>query len=150
MALNRDTKSHIVLAGSGMCEGGRVLHHLRHKIHDSRNTVLIVGYMGQNTFGRLLQDKGEKYAAEGRKGNPPTVRFYNKDYPLNAHVVTLGGFSAHGDRDEMTRVVKDSNLNIKKIALVHGEEDQTLAFGDFLKGQGMDVVVPLRGQSVEV
>ncbi|PID74989.1 MAG: exonuclease, partial [Desulfobacterales bacterium] len=51
MALNRDTRSHIVLAGSGMCEGGRVLHHLRHKIHDERNTVLVVGYMGKGTFG---------------------------------------------------------------------------------------------------
>lgn len=150
MALNRETKSHIVLAGSGMCEGGRVLHHLRHKINDSRNTILIVGYMGQNTFGRQLQDKGEKFAVDGRKGAPPTVRFYNKDYPLNAQVVTLGGFSAHGDRDEMTRVLKDSNLNIKKIALVHGEEEQTLAFADFLKGQGMVVVVPRHGQSVEV
>lgn len=150
MALNRDPKSHIVLAGSGMCEGGRVLHHLRHKIHDSRNTVLIVGYMGQNTFGRLLQDKGEQYAADGRKGPPPTVRFYNKDYPLHAHVVTLGGFSAHGDRDEMTRVVKESNLNIKKIALVHGEEDQTQAFGEHLQGFGFDVVIPHHGQSVDV
>ncbi|MFT5699354.1 MAG: metallo-beta-lactamase family protein [Desulforhopalus sp.] len=150
MALNRDTKSHIVLAGAGMCEGGRVLHHLRHKIHNSRNTVLIVGYMGQNTFGRQLQDKGEKFAADGRVGAPPTVRFYNKDYPLNAHVVTLGGFSAHGDRDEMLRVVKESNLNIKKVALVHGEEDQTFAFGEYLKGQGLDVVVPRHGQSVQV
>lgn len=150
IALNRDTSSHIVLAGSGMCEGGRVLHHLRHKIHDSRNTVLIVGFMGQNTFGRQLQDKGEKFAAGGRKGVPPTVRFYNKDYPLNAHVVTLGGFSAHGDRDEMTRVVKESNLNIKKIALVHGEEEQTLAFAEHLKGLGMYVVVPRHGQSLNV
>lgn len=150
MALNRETKSHIVLAGSGMCEGGRVLHHLRHKIHDSRNTVLIVGYMGQNTFGRQLQEKGEKFAAGGRQGEAPTVRFYNKEYPLNAHVETLGGFSAHGDRDEMTRVLKESNLNVKKIALVHGEEDQTLAFGEHLRGQGYDVVVPRYGQSVGV
>ncbi|PHR25887.1 MAG: exonuclease [Desulfotalea sp.] len=150
MALNRDTRPHIILAGSGMCEGGRVLHHLRHKIHDSRNTVLIVGYMGQNTFGRQLQDKGEKFAANGRRGAPPTVRFYNKDYPLKAHLVSLGGFSAHGDRDEMTRIVKDSNLNIKKIALVHGEEEQTLAFSDYLQAQGLDVVVPRHGQSVEV
>jgi metallo-beta-lactamase family protein len=150
MALNRDTTPHIVLAGSGMCEGGRVLHHLRHKIHDPRNTVLLVGYMGQNTFGRHLQDKGEAYAARGREGVPPTVRFYNKDYPLNAHVVILGGFSAHGDRDEMTRVVKESNLNIKKIALVHGEEEQTFAFQDHLKSKGFDVVVPLHGQSIVV
>ena len=150
MALNRDNTPHIVLAGSGMCEGGRVLHHLRHKIHDPRNTVLLVGYMGQNTFGRQLQDKGEAYAARGREGVPPTVRFYNKDYPLNAHVTILGGFSAHGDRDEMTRVVKESNLNIKKIALVHGEEEQTFAFQDHLKSNGFDVVVPLHGQSIVV
>lgn len=149
MALNRDTRSHIVLAGSGMCEGGRVLHHLRHKIHDERNTVLIVGYMGQNTFGRRLQEMGEKYEADGRQGPPPMVRFYNKDYPLKAKVITLGGFSAHGDRDEMTRVVKDSNLSIKKIALVHGEEEQTLGFADHLRAEGFEVVVPFHGQSVE-
>lgn len=150
MALNRETKSHIVLAGSGMCEGGRVLHHLRHKIHDERNTVLIVGYMGQNTFGRQLQEKGEKYAAAGRQGEPPTVRFYNKDYPLKARVTTLGGFSAHGDRDEMTRVLTDSNLAIKKVALVHGEEEQSLGFADHLSKKGFKVVVPFQGQSVFV
>ncbi len=150
MALNRDTRSHIVLAGSGMCEGGRVLHHLRHKIHDERNTVLIVGYMGQNTFGRSLQQKGEEYAAGGRQGKPPVVRFYNKDYPLRARVITLGGFSAHGDREEMTRILKESNLSIRKIALVHGEEEQSLGFADYLRGQGFDVDVPLHGQSLTV
>jgi metallo-beta-lactamase family protein len=150
MALNRDQRSHIVLAGSGMCEGGRVLHHLRHKIHDERNTVLIVGYMGQNTFGRHLQEVGEKYNAEGRKGPVPLVRFYNKDYPLKARVVTLGGFSAHGDRLELMRVLKGSNLTVKKIALVHGEEEQTLAFAEHLRSEGYNVVVPLHGQSVDV
>lgn len=150
MALNRDTRSHVVLAGSGMCEGGRVLHHLRHKIHDERNTVLIVGYMGQNTFGKQLQQKGEAFAAAGRQGAPPVVKFYNKEYPLKAHVITLGGFSAHGDRDEMTRVLKDSNLSVKKIALVHGEEEQSLGFAEFLKNQGFNVVVPFHGQSITV
>ena len=150
MALNRDTRSHIVLAGSGMCEGGRVLHHLRHKIHDERNTVLIVGYMGQSTFGRHLQELGEKYAADGRQGPPPIVKFYNKEYPLKARVTTLGGFSAHGDRNEWMRLVKESNLNIKKIALVHGEEEQTLGFADYLREEGFDVVVPHHGKSVAV
>jgi metallo-beta-lactamase family protein len=150
MALNRDQRSHIVLAGSGMCEGGRVLHHLRHKIHDERNTVLIVGYMGQNTFGRHLQEVGEKYNADDRRGPAPLVRFYNKDYPLKARVVTLGGFSAHGDRLELMRVLKDSNLKVKNIALVHGEEEQTLAFAEYLRSEGYKVVVPLHGQSVVV
>lgn len=150
MALNRDPRSHVVLAGSGMCEGGRVLHHLRHKIHDERNTVLIVGYMGQNTFGRHLQEVGELYNNQGRQGPAPLVRFYNKDYPLRARVVTLGGFSAHGDRHELMRVLKESNLKIKKIALVHGEEDQSLAFAEYLRGAGFAVVVPRHGQSVDI
>ena len=150
MALNRDQQSHVVLAGSGMCEGGRVLHHLRHKIHDERNTVLIVGYMGQNTFGRHLQEVGEKYNTEGRQGPAPLVRFYNKDYPLKARVVTLGGFSAHGDRRELMRVLQESNLTVKRIALVHGEEEQTLAFAEHLRSEGYNVVVPLHGQSVTV
>ena len=150
MALNRDTRSHIVLAGSGMCEGGRVLHHLRHKIHDERNTILIVGYMGANTFGRQIQEKSEAYEAEGRKGQAPLVRFYNKEYPLRARVVTLGGFSGHGDRDELMRVLKESNLDIKKIALVHGEEDQTLAFAAHLREQGFEVTVPYQGQTIQI
>lgn len=150
MALNRDTRSHIVLAGSGMCEGGRVLHHLRHKIHDERNTVLIVGYMGANTFGRHIQEKAQGWEAEGRAGQPPIVRFYNKEYPLKARVVTLGGFSGHGDRDELTRVLTESNLDIRKIALVHGEEDQTLAFADHLQTKGFNVTVPYQGQTIYV
>lgn len=150
MALNRDTRSHIVLAGSGMCEGGRILHHLRHKIHDERNTVLIVGYMGQNTFGRQIQEKAAAFEEGGRNGQPPLVRFYNKEYPLNAKVVTLGGFSAHGDREELLRVVKDSNLKIKEIALVHGEEDQSIKFADYLKEQGFNVTVPYQGQTIYV
>ncbi len=150
MALNRDPRSHIVLAGSGMCEGGRVLHHLRHRIHDQRNTILVVGYMGANTFGRLLQEKGEACAAQGRQGPPPTVRFYNKEYPFRAHIVTLGGFSAHGDRDEMTRIIKESNLKIKKIALVHGEEEQIKPFAKHLQGLGLPVEIPRHGEHIPI
>ncbi|HSO09096.1 MAG TPA: MBL fold metallo-hydrolase [Desulfoprunum sp.] len=150
MALNRDERPHIVLSGSGMCEGGRILHHLRHKIHDERNTVLIVGYMGQNTLGRRIQELGQAYEEGGRKGPAPILNFYNKEYPLRAKVQTVGGFSAHGDRDEMSRLVKESNLRIKKIALVHGEEEQSLAFATYLRDQGFDVTVPCHGQSISI
>jgi metallo-beta-lactamase family protein len=150
MALNRDERPHIVMAGSGMCEGGRILHHLRHKIHDERNTVLIVGYMGQNTLGRRIQEMGQAYEEGGRRGNAPVLTFYNKEYPLRAKVRTIGAFSAHGDRDELTRVLRDSNLRIKKIALVHGEEEQTLAFAEYLRGLGFDVTVPRLGQSISI
>ncbi len=150
MDLNRDQRPHIVLSGSGMCEGGRILHHLRHKIHDERNTILIVGYMGQNTLGRRIQELGEAYEEGGRKGPAPLLNFFNKEYPLKARVKTIGGFSAHGDRDELIRVLKESNLRVKKIALVHGEEEQSLAFAATLRNQGFDVTVPCHGQSISL
>jgi metallo-beta-lactamase family protein len=133
-----------------MCEAGRILHHLRYKIHNARNTVLIVGFQAQHTLGSRILELGLKYEQSGRKGEPPVVKFFNKEYPLRAHVVRLGGFSAHADKNEMLRFLKNSNLKIKKIALVHGEEDQILSFAGFLKNEGFSVVVPKYGESVEV
>jgi metallo-beta-lactamase family protein len=150
MALNRDQTPHIVVAASGMCEAGRILHHLRHKIHDPKNTILIVGYMAQHTLGRRILDQGLAYQESGRKGKPPLLKFMNKEYPLKAEVVRLGGFSAHADKNEMSRFLKESNLNVKKIALVHGEEDQTLAFAENLKDNGYEVVVPRVGETVQI
>jgi len=131
-----------------MCEGGRVLHHLRHKIHDAKHTILIVGFMGKNTFGHLLQAKAAVYEEGGRQGQAPMVRFYNKEYPLRAHVVTLAGFSAHGDYEELLRLMRGSNLRVKKIALVHGEEEQIFAFEKRLQNLGYPVTVPRQGESV--
>jgi len=76
------------------------------------------------------------------------VRFYNKEYPLRAHVVTLGGFSAHGDYEELLRVIGQSNLHVKKIALVHGEEEQIFPFQKRLQDLGYAVTVPRQGESV--
>ena len=150
MALMRETKPHIVISASGMCEAGRILHHLRYKIHNEKNTILIVGFMARHTLGRRILEQGEAYAEAGRKGDPPIVRFFNKEYPLKAHVVKLGGFSAHGDKNEMLRFLRESNLKIKKIALVHGEEDQCLAFAETLKAEGYPVVVPRAGETVRL
>ena len=150
MALNRDQTPHIVVAASGMCEAGRILHHLRHKIHDPKNSILIVGYMAQHTLGRRILEQGIAYEESGRSGPPPQLKFMNKEYPLRAQVVRLGGFSAHADKSEMERFLKESNLKVKKIALVHGEEDQTLAFAEDLRSRGYPVVVPKRGESLEI
>jgi metallo-beta-lactamase family protein len=150
MALNRRPGPHIVLAASGMCEGGRILHHLRHKIHDEKTTILIVGYMAQHTLGRRILEEGSAYTASGRKGPPPMLRFLNKEYPLRAHVAAIDGFSAHGDRNEMTHFLEASNLAVKKIALVHGEEDQALAFSRHLAEHGYVVSVPRRGEVIQL
>ncbi len=150
MALNREKSPHIVISASGMCEAGRILHHLRFKIHNRKNTVLVVGYMAQNTLGRRILEEGEAYAASGRKGPPPLVKFLNKEYPLKAEVVSIGGFSAHGDQGELLRFVKGSNLEIKRVAVVHGEEEQSLAYADLLGAHGIDAFVPKLGQTVRV
>ena len=150
MALNRDETPHIVVSASGMCEAGRVLHHLRHKIHNPKHTILIVGYMAENTLGRRILEQGENYETSGRKGDPPLLKFLNKLYPLKAHVAKIGGFSAHGDRSEMLRFLKESNLKVKKIAVVHGEEEQSLSFADHLNAEGFSAVTPQRGETVEV
>jgi metallo-beta-lactamase family protein len=150
MALMRQTTPHIVISASGMCEAGRILHHLRYKIHNERNTILIVGYMAEHTLGRRILESGREYAASGRKGDPPMLRFFNKSYPLRARVEKIGGFSAHGDRDEMLRFLRASNLTVDRIALVHGESDQTLAFANHLKTAGYSAFVPKLGESTRV
>jgi metallo-beta-lactamase family protein len=150
MTLMRDETPHIVISASGMCEAGRILHHLRHKIHNPRHTILIVGFMAENTLGRRILELGQAYDAAGRTGPAPVVRFLNKEYPLKAHVVKIGGFSAHADRTEMLKFLKESNLNIRKIAVVHGEEEQALSFGKHLEDNGYSVAVPLPGETIVI
>ncbi len=150
MALMRDTRPHIVLSASGMCEAGRILHHLRYKIHNERNTILIVGYMANHTLGRRILELGTQWEAQGRKGKAPLVRLLNKEYPLKARVVQMGGFSAHADKDEMLKFLQGSNLEIDQVAVVHGEEDQSLAFADMLRQNGFQAMVPRVGQTVAV
>jgi metallo-beta-lactamase family protein len=148
MALMRDETPHIVISASGMCESGRILHHLRHKIHNPKHTILIVGFMAEHTLGRRILELGTRRKATGSA--PPEVRILNKYYPLRARVVQLGGFSAHADRSEMLRFLKESNLDIRKIAVVHGEEAQTLAFMAFLKAEGFEATAPRLGETLQI
>ena len=150
IALTRDTRPHIVIAASGMCEAGRILHHLRYRMHDPRNTILIVGFMAAHTLGRRILEQGEAYAASQRRGAAPELRLLNKTYPLRARVVKLGGLSAHADKVELGRFLTESNLDVRKIALVHGEADQSLAMAARLSAQGFAVTVPRAGESLPV
>ncbi len=150
MNLTRDTAPHVVISASGMCEAGRILHHLRHKIHDPKNTILLVGYMAQHTLGRRLEEMGAAGENGDSSGKPPEVKILGKEYPLKARVEKIGGFSAHADRHELMRLVEGSNLNIKKIAVVHGEESQSLAFVRRLEGKGYTAFFPEPGDKISL
>ena len=95
-----------------------------------------------------MLEQGTAYEASGRSGTPPILKILNKEYPLKAHVVKLGGFSAHADKNEMLHFLEASNLSVKRIALVHGEEEQTLAFAEDLRNKGYDVVVPRPAETI--
>lgn len=111
-ALNKLRDTAIIIASSGMCEAGRILHHLKNNIEDHRNTILIVGYMAENTLGRKIAERAE------------TVKIFGGEYSLNAEVKILNAFSAHADYNEILDYVSNFDSNkLKKIFLVHGEPE---------------------------
>lgn len=102
----------VIVSSSGMCEGGRILHHLVHNIEDKNNTILIVGYMAENTLGRKIADREKQ------------VKIFGDMFKLNAKVEILNSFSAHADYNEIKEYIKNHNINkIKNIFLVHGEKE---------------------------
>jgi metallo-beta-lactamase family protein len=128
----------VIISASGMCEGGRVLHHLAHSIGDPKNLVLIVGFQAQGTLGRRLVEKAER------------VRILGDEYQVRAQVKTLNGFSAHADRDGLLGFVRGIQKGPERIFLVHGEEPQSLALAGQLKKEGRAVEVPVEGQTAEI
>ncbi|NDJ79125.1 MAG: MBL fold metallo-hydrolase [Chloroflexi bacterium] len=111
----------IVISASGMAEAGRILHHLKNRIEDPKNTVLIVGWQAPNTLGRRIVDQ------------VPEVRIFGEEYKLNAQVEVINGFSGHADRDEMLEWAGAISKRPRQTFLVHGEEDSALALAGSLR-----------------
>ena len=125
----------IVIAASGMCEHGRILHHLKHGIANGANTILIVGFQAQHTLGRRLVE-GERQ-----------VRIFGDWFERRAEVVVLNAFSAHADRNELLDYVRRAAP--RKIALVHGEAGQRAALAAALQQrQAAPVHVPANGETM--
>jgi metallo-beta-lactamase family protein len=138
-ALNDLRGPFMVISASGMCEGGRVLHHLKNNIGDPRNTVLITGYQAEHTLGRKIE--------EGWKEVP----IFGEPMPLRAEVERLDALSGHADREELLAWMKPIAGGLKKVFLVHGETDQQTAFVKAIHERyGIDVIAPQRGQSFEL
>ena len=138
-ALNDLTYPFIVISASGMCESGRVLHHLKNSVPDPRNTVLITGYQAENTLGRKLLEKRHE------------VPIFGVPYRLRAEVVKLNELSGHADQRELLQWMKPFAHRLKGLFLVHGEREQSLAFQVAVKERyGLDAVLPAVGQTVEL
>jgi metallo-beta-lactamase family protein len=132
-ALNARVGPMILIAGSGMVEGGRILHHLLHGASNSRNTILIVGYQAENTLGRRIVER------------QPMIRVLGNDVELRATVEIINGYSAHADRTELAAwlgAVRRSSPKLRRVYLVHGEEEAQAALSERLRAQRYAVTCP--------
>lgn len=134
IALNRLSGGAIIMAGSGMCTGGRVRHHLRHHLARSDSSVVFVGYAASGTLARLLID-GAKH-----------VRLFNEDIAVRARLYTINGFSAHADRDEL--LAWHGAIKPGKTILVHGDDQVMERFATHL--QDTEVLMPARGDGIAI
>jgi len=138
-ALNGLHMPFIVIAASGMCEAGRVLHHLKNSVEDPRNLILITGYQAVNTLGRKIVQK------------QPEINIYGQPMRLRADVDSIGELSGHADQHELLAWMEPVVPTLKKVFLVHGEPDAQAALkAEIEKTYKLEVVIPKRGDKFEI
>jgi metallo-beta-lactamase family protein len=139
--LNYMQSSCMIISASGMCEGGRIVHHLANNIENPKNTILIVGYMAEHTLGRRLVEK------------QPEISIFGEILSLKAEVVVLNSFSAHAGQDELVEYITAvDQRQLKKLFLVHGEITQIEKLSSKLKEVGVkkDIHIPVPGEKAQV
>jgi metallo-beta-lactamase family protein len=141
-ALNGMRGPMIIIAASGMAESGRIVHHLANGASDPKNTILIVGFQAEHTLGRRIVER------------QPTIKVFGDQVPLRASVVTINGYSAHGDRTDLRawmHAVRDGgDRKPRHVFLVHGEREAQDTFGAVLSSDGFAVTIPSRGDRAVV
>lgn len=130
IALNDTPGPMIIISASGMCEAGRILHHLRNNIESPQNTIVIVGFMAQHTLGRRLVERREE------------VKIFGVMRPRRARVEILDGFSAHAGQGELIDYAKMAGPQTQKVFLVHGEPPAQKALAAELKKRNLEVAIP--------
>ena len=138
--LNTLDRPAVIISASGMMEGGRILHHLRNRISDSRNTILVTGWQAPNTLGRRVVNK------------EPVVRIFGDEFDVKAHVEVITGFSGHADRDELLAWAGAMQKKPEHTFIVHGEEESSQALADNLQTRlgFSNIIRPDMHQSFEV
>ncbi len=138
-ALNDLRYPAMIISASGMCEAGRILHHLRNNVEDPRNTILIPGFQAEHTLGRKIVERR------------PEIPIFGDPMRLRAEVVRVNALSGHADQQELLRWVKPLTPHLKKIFLVHGEPTQSHALAQAIHEMfGISTVVAQRGESVDL
>ena len=138
-ALNMDKRPKVIISASGMCEAGRIRHHLKHNLWDARNSIVFVGYQAQGTLGRSI--------LEGKKD----VTLFGEEVHINAQIYNLEGFSGHADRNGLFSWVSGFRQKPGQIFLVHGEEDSKKDFAKLLNDElGYDPIVVLGNSEFEI
>jgi len=139
-ALNTRQEPMIIISASGMCESGRILHHLKNNIEDARNTILFVGFQAEHTLGRRILDRSRQ------------VPIFGEMYSLRAHVEQIDGYSAHADRDELLGYIQRLDpRRVRKAFVVHGDEEAELALQKGLQEIGVkEVLVPHLGEQATI
>jgi metallo-beta-lactamase family protein len=138
MVINQVKSGAIIIAGSGMCSGGRIHHHLKNNIWRPESHLVIVGYQAFGTLGRRIVDGAEK------------IKLWGETYPVRASVHTVGGLSAHGDQKDLVAWY-GAFENRPPLYLVHGESDAQRILADKLRSSmGADVTIPTSGQKVRI
>jgi metallo-beta-lactamase family protein len=138
--LNNSRLPMVIISASGMCEAGRILHHLRNNISDPKNTVMIVGFCAEHTLGRRIVER------------QPEVRIFGEPHRLRANVEVMNSYSAHADEPELVEFVSHLDPErLKRIFLVHGDADRQLMLRDAFEAAGYpDAYGPERGESFEL
>jgi metallo-beta-lactamase family protein len=138
--LNASRLPMVIISASGMCEAGRILHHLRNNVEDPRNTVMIVGYCAPHTLGRRIVERH------------PEVKIFGEPYRLRAQVEVMNAYSAHADEPELVRFVGHMDADrLRRIFLVHGDPPRQEALALALTAAGYaPPLVPERGESWEL
>ena len=138
--LNERTEPCIIIASSGMCEAGRIRHHLANNIGNPKNTILIVGYQAEHTLGRRLVEQEKE------------VTIFGEVHERKCDVVVMNSFSSHADRNELLAYFnRFDRKRLKNIFLVHGDLDQAEKFSGGLKGQGFNSIdIPVRLQKFDI
>lgn len=137
--LSQEGKGCIIISASGMCNAGRIKFHLQSNLYRSESSIIFVGYQAEGTLGRRLVDGAKQ------------VRIYGEDIAVNAKIHTLGGFSAHADKNGLHNWVKTNKNPRTKIFVVHGEEESTETFAQHLtKELGYTAYAPHWGEIIEL